>query len=163
MLVARGASVSRLLVATDGSECSGIIPGVLADWESFVALPAVALSVAPLDSPAFKLIVSLYTMGDDPLQQQREELLERHREHAATMARGLAEIGIQAQAKVREGDAANEIIKTATDQETDLIVTGSRCLHGLDRWLLGSVARNVLLHAHSSVLIVRRKGGAPGS
>jgi nucleotide-binding universal stress UspA family protein len=163
VLVARGGAASRLLVATDGSECSGIIPGVLAEWDSFRDLPAVAVSVAPVDSPAFELMVSLYTLGDEPLQRQREELLERHREHAATMARGLAEIGIQAQAEVRRGDAAHEIIKAAADREADLIVTGSRCLHGLDRWLLGSVARNVVLHAHASVLIVRRKEVAPGS
>lgn len=162
VLVARRDSASRLLVAADGSECSGIIPDVLADWGAFRDLPAVAVSVAPVDSPAFKLMVSLYTLGDDPLQQQRQELVERHRGHAAMMTRRLAERGIQAEADVREGDAADEIIKAAAEREADLIVTGSRCLHGLDRWLLGSVARNVLLHADCSVLIVRRKGVARG-
>ena len=47
---------------------------------------------------------------------------------------------------------AHEIIAAAETNETDLVVTGSRCLHGLDRWLLGGVARNVLLHATASVL-----------
>lgn len=163
VLVARGGAASRLLVATDGSECSRIIPSVLAEWGSFRDLPAVAVSVAPVDSPAFELMVSLYTLGNDPLQRQREELLERHREYAATMAQGLAEIGIQAQSEVRPGDAAHEIIKAAAAWEADLIVTGSRCLRGLDRWFLGSVARNVLLHADASVLVVRRKGQATGS
>jgi nucleotide-binding universal stress UspA family protein len=151
-----------LLVAADDSECSAIIPDVLADWGAFQDLPAVAVSVAPVDSPVFKLMVSLYTLGEDPLRQQQQELVERHREHAAMMSRRLAERGIQAQADVREGDAADEILKAAAEREADLIVTGSRCLHGLDRWLLGSVARNVLLHAHCSVLIVRRKGVARG-
>jgi nucleotide-binding universal stress UspA family protein len=108
-------------------------------------------------------MVSLYTLGNETSERQREEVRELYREHATAMAQGLTAIGIQAQAEVRRGDAAHEIIKGAAEREADLIVTGSRCLHGLDRWLLGSVARNVLLHAHSSVLIVRRKGQAPGS
>ena len=59
---------------------------------------------------------------------------------------------------VATGDAAHEILTAARERQADLIVTGSRCLHGVDRWLLGSVARNVVLHADASVLIVRPKG-----
>ena len=72
------------------------------------------------------------------------------------MAARLSEKGIPAHAEVRTGDAAREIIAAAAEGPVDLVVTGSRCLHGLDRWLLGSVARNVLLHSGVSVLIVRR-------
>ena len=36
-----------------------------------------------------------------------------------------------------------------------MIVTGTRGLHGVERFILGSVARNVLLHAPCSVLVVR--------
>lgn len=163
VLVARTGRVSSLLVATDGSECASVIPDALAEWESLRGLPAVALSAAPVDSPAFQLMVALYTLGDEPQERQRAELLERHREHAATMARRLTGIGIPAQTEVRSGDAAQEIIRAATERQADLIVTGSRCLHRLDRWLLGSVARNVLLHADASVLIVRREGTPAGS
>ena len=72
------------------------------------------------------------------------------------MAGWLSEKGIPAQAEVRDGDAAQEIIAAAAERRVDLVVTGSRCLHGLDRWFLGSVARNVLLHSGVSVLVVRR-------
>lgn len=155
VLVARGAQVSRLLVATDGSDCARAIPDVLAGWQAMRGVPAVALSVAPVDSPAFELMVSLYTLGDEPVQRQREQLLTQHREYADAMARRLSEIGIPAVAEARGGDAANEIVKAAAKRQADLIVTGSRSLHGMDRLLLGSVARNVLQHAHASVLIVR--------
>jgi nucleotide-binding universal stress UspA family protein len=158
VLIARRAGVSRALVATDGSDCASVIPDVLAGWEAVRGLPAVALSVAPVDSPAFALMVSLYTLGNRPLEEQREELLERHGTHAAEIARRLSDIGIPAEAEVRSGDAAHEILAAAADRRADLIVTGSRYLHGLDRWLLGSVARNVLLHADASVLIVRPRG-----
>ncbi len=156
VLVARGSSVTRLLVATDGSPCADLIPDVLATWGAFEGLPAVAVSVTPVDSPAFDLMVDLYTLGSLSLEPDRQELRERHRGHASAMAVRLSENGIPAKAEVRTGDAAHEIIATAAERQVDLVVTGSRCLHGLDRWLLGSVSRNVLLHAGVSVLIVRR-------
>lgn len=156
VLVARGAGVARMLVATDGSECATELPDVLEPWQAWRNIPAVALSVAPVSSPAFELMVTLYTLGSEPVERQREALVAEARANAEAMARRLTEIGIPAAAEVRSGDAAAEIVKAAAELQADLIVTGSRCLHGVDRLLLGSVARNVLQHAHASVLIVRR-------
>lgn len=156
VLIARGARVGRLLVATDGSACAGVIADELAAWGAFRDLPATALSVVPVDSPAFALMVDLYTMGSETLEAEREALAEAHRGHAEALAGRLSASGIPATAEVRHGDAAHEIIGAAEAHGADLVVTGSRCLHGLDRWLLGSVARNVLLHTKASVLIVRR-------
>lgn len=160
VLVARGPSVTRLLVATDGSPCAELIPDVLAAWRTFDGLPAIALGVAPADSAAFGLMVSLYTLGSMSLEPDRQEVRERYQRHASAMAALLSEKGIPAHAEVRTGDAAKEIIAVAAEGPVDLVVTGSRCLHGLDRWLLGSVARNVLLHSGVSVLIVRRRAPA---
>jgi nucleotide-binding universal stress UspA family protein len=56
---------------------------------------------------------------------------------------------------LRTGHTAAEIIAAAENLGADLIVTGSRGLHGFDRLLLGSVARNVVHHASASVLVVR--------
>jgi nucleotide-binding universal stress UspA family protein len=112
--------------------------------------------VAPVSSPAFELMVTLYTLGSEPVERQREALVAEARANAEAMARRLTEIGIPTAAEVRSGDPAAEIVKAAAELQADLIVTGSRCLHGVDRLLLGSVARNVLQHAHASVLIVRR-------
>ena len=163
VLVARGSGVSRLLVATDGSPCAELIPDLLATWGAFEGLPAIAVSVTPVDLPAFDLLVSLYTFGSLSLEPERRAMRERHQGHAAAMATRLSEKGIPAKAEVRTGDAAHEIIATAAERHVDLVVTGSRCLHGLDRWLLGSVSRNVLLHAGVSVLIVRQRVSAAGS
>ncbi len=156
VLVARGSGVSRLLVATDGSPCAESIPDALAAWGAFVGLSAIALSVAPVDSAAFDLMVRLYTLGSLSLEPDRQELRKRHQRHASAMAARLSDRGIPAQAEVRTGDAAQAIIAAAVERQVDLVVTGSRCLHGLDRWLLGSVARNVLMHSGASVLMVRQ-------
>jgi nucleotide-binding universal stress UspA family protein len=161
VLVARGRDVSRVLVATDGTECSSVIPDVLAKWDALRGLEAIALSVTPIDSPTFDLLVRLYTLGEDPLKRQREDLGTMHRGYAAQMAQRLRGLGMSTQEEVRSGDAAHEIVTAAAERQADLIITGSRCLEGLDRWLLGSVARNVVLHAHSSVLILRDKERPP--
>ncbi len=82
------------------------------------------------------------------------------------VARGAAErlvaSGRDADAKLRVGDAAAEIVEEASDWGADLVVVGSRGLTGLSRIVLGSVARNVLQGTGSSVLIVHPPSRRPG-
>ncbi|MGD8559458.1 MAG: universal stress protein [Gammaproteobacteria bacterium] len=54
------------------------------------------------------------------------------------------------------GNAANEIVQYATDNNVDLIVLGSHGRHGV-KLLLGSTANAVLHHAGCDVLAVRVK------
>ncbi len=155
VLVTRGAAVTRLLVATDGEATSEAIPRQLARWGVFRNVPAVVVSVSPSNTPVFDLLVALYTFGDQPTGQEAQELRELHAGYARTMAAALSGTGIPAQVRVRTGDAAHEITSAIREEHADLVVAGSHSLRGLDRWLLGSVARNVLTHADASVLIVR--------
>ncbi|MEO8470022.1 MAG: universal stress protein [Chloroflexota bacterium] len=155
VLVARSDSIGKVLVATDGSRSAEETANLLASWGLLDGLPAVALSVAPVSSPAYELAVSLYTLGNEPIEAQRREMIETHRAYAHDMARELSESGIPADTEVRTGDPAHEILEAARQFGADLIITGSRDLRGPDEFLFGSVARNVLLHAEASVLIVR--------
>jgi nucleotide-binding universal stress UspA family protein len=75
-------------------------------------------------------------------------------ENEAAAAR-LREAGFVTTGLLREGSAAHEIVAVAREREAGLIVLGSRGQTGLRRLILGSVARNVLLHAPCSVLVVR--------
>ena len=61
---------------------------------------------------------------------------------------------------VLSGSPAHSIVAFASDWGADLVILGSHGRTGLARLLLGSVARNVLHHAGSSVLIVRRHAEA---
>ena len=155
VLVARSTSVSRLLVATDGSDAANAIPDRLAALGAFAGLPADAVAVSVPDSPAFELMVGLYTLGDERLAHMRQESQESAGANAAAMAERLAAVGIQATPHVRSGDPAHEIIGAATDFGADLIVAGSRGLGGVERIVVGSTARNVLQQSHTSVLVVR--------
>lgn len=156
VLVARQPTVSRLLVATDGSETANATAGLLGGWGSFAGLAADALAVDVPDSPAYELMVNMYTLGDDRLENQREAMASRARDSADRMAAELSAAGIPAVATVRRGDASDEIVAAARERGADLVIVGSRGLTGIDRLLLGSVARNVLLHVGCSVLIVRK-------
>jgi nucleotide-binding universal stress UspA family protein len=57
--------------------------------------------------------------------------------------------------RLREGDAAEEILQVADDVGADLIVMGTHGRTGLGRLLMGSVAEAVLRRASCPVLTVR--------
>jgi len=59
-----------------------------------------------------------------------------------------------ARVSVREGYISQEILQAARDLKADLIVLGTHGSSGFERWLLGSVAENVLRHAACPALTV---------
>lgn len=160
VLVARGPSVSRILVATDGSQSSEAIPGVVAAWDVFRDLPIDVLCVAPPtgrgEGAAFLPVVP----GIESRYVDASHEVDRYLVMANEMAARLAAAGWRATSSIRRGEAAREIETAAGDLGADLIITGSRGLSGLQRLLLGSVAHHVLLHSPCSVLVMR--GHVPG-
>ena len=155
VLVARGRAIERLLVATDGSPASDSIPDQLEALEVFRDVPTDVVAVAVPDSPAYELMTRLYTISDERVAREREALKRRAIDDADEMARRLAAAGNAATPHVRNGDATEQILAQAAESGADLIVVGSRGLGAIERLILGSVARNVLVHADASVLIMR--------
>jgi nucleotide-binding universal stress UspA family protein len=62
---------------------------------------------------------------------------------------------VEASYLLLEGDAADEILRTADKEGCDLIVMGTHGRSGLDRLLAGSVAESVMRRAKCPVLTVR--------
>ncbi len=58
---------------------------------------------------------------------------------------------------VREGDAANTIVKTATDTSADIIVLGTHSRSGLNKILMGSVAEKVMRHSKIPLFVIPTK------
>ena len=56
--------------------------------------------------------------------------------------------------EIREGDAINEIIRSATEWNADMIVMGSHGRQGIGRVILGSVAYSVLAKAPCKTIIL---------
>ena len=59
------------------------------------------------------------------------------------------------QIKIRQGNAAEEILDEAAGHRYDLIVVGARGRRGITRFLLGSTSERVARHADPPVLIVQ--------
>jgi nucleotide-binding universal stress UspA family protein len=63
--------------------------------------------------------------------------------------------GVVARSAVLHGHPVAQIIKFAEDHHADLIVTGSRGLHGAKGLLVGSISEALTKRAKCSVLVVR--------
>ena len=63
--------------------------------------------------------------------------------------------GIQSKALLREGHIVEEILRTAKEENIDLIVIGARGLSTIKEIFLGSVSHGVSLHAPCPVLLMR--------
>jgi nucleotide-binding universal stress UspA family protein/quercetin dioxygenase-like cupin family protein len=66
-----------------------------------------------------------------------------------------SEPGVQVEHRVAEGDAPDEIVRLARSENCELIVVGTHGRSGLGRFLMGSVAEEVLRKAHCPVLVVK--------
>ena len=157
VLVVRSPSLSRMLLASDGTPSSRAIPSVLAAWgNAFRGLPVEVLSVAPHDG----FITPWAIWADD-----QDDLLESDAAGYQAIAEGVAdelmELGFYAAAISRKGDASRLIVSEGREWGADLIVTGSRGIGTLHRLMGGSVAHDVLMHARSSILVVRGSVVAP--
>ncbi len=156
VLVARAGMLGTVAFADDGSRSARTAEAAIAAWPLFrsseisvVTVAETAVPVAAGFTPGmYDQVLESYTKSAD---EAREEVADESR----TAAHRLADAGFDAGPVVLEGDAAAEIVRFAISRHTGTIVMGTRGHTGLARLLLGSVARNVLLHAPCSVLIVR--------
>lgn len=138
MLVVKGKPrpLKRLLLATDGSASS----------EQAVSFLMTHLKPAGL-------AVSVLTVRDAPLPASVASM-EKIEDQTC---RRLSKTGFRATPYSATGHAAAKIIGTAKRQRADLVVVGSRGLTGLQRFLLGSVSRQVMKYCPAPVLIVRSR------
>lgn len=67
----------------------------------------------------------------------------------------LAQAGFTVTTIVRFGDAAEEIIDVAEDEDVAMVVMATHGRSGLERLVMGSVAEAVLRHLHVPVMMVR--------
>jgi nucleotide-binding universal stress UspA family protein len=156
VLVARVPRLRTILYADDGSEGAKEAGDLLAEWPIFTGLRVTVMSVSEVAVPwSSGMAPGLY---DQVMESYTESVQEARREHAALVSASadrLSDAGLVTSIDVRDGDPAPCLVKAATEHGSDIIVMGTRGLTGLSRILLGSVARNVLIHAPCSVLIVR--------
>lgn len=156
VLVARDERLGPVVFADDGSSSARMAEAVLTSWPLFTGLPVTVLTVAEEGFQyAAALAPMLYSETMSQYADSTEEFKRIAREENEAAAGRLREAGFEATGLIREGPAAHEIVAAARERGAGLIVVGTRGQTGLRRLILGSVARNVLLHAPCSVLVVR--------
>jgi nucleotide-binding universal stress UspA family protein len=156
VLVVRRAAVGSVMLAVDGSASAEAAVTFVRGCHFLSEYPVEVLSVALAPSaPPPVPLTSVSDAAFESYDANVETNREWSRSIAATAAESLRAGGLHARWSISQGNPAHEIIEAGRSFGSDLIVVGSRGHTGLARIVLGSVARNVLLHAHASVLIVR--------
>jgi len=72
-------------------------------------------------------------------------------------AKGLQSQGIKASTAIAYGNVADEIVGFADKNNINLIIISTHGYSGIKRWVLGSVARNVLYGTGVQVLLIKSK------
>jgi nucleotide-binding universal stress UspA family protein len=88
------------------------------------------------------------------------ELLEKEANEVTTSVGEIAQKeNIPFESVILEGHPGSEIVDFADKQGMDLIIMGTLGKRGLDHFLLGSVAENVIRNSKVPVLVVRGRSG----
>ena len=152
VLIARSDRMARILVGEDGSKSAAAAVDLLRRSPVFHGGSVRVLSV---DDD--KARWSPWLRGAVPQESDSAGAVQAHAAREAlakATASTLRGAGMQVEALVQDGGAAHKLVEAAAAWDADLIVIGSRGQSGLERLLVGSVARAVLYHASCSVLIV---------
>jgi nucleotide-binding universal stress UspA family protein len=155
VLVARGATIGRLVVADDGSAGAFRARKIVSTWPIFAAKHVDVVSVAHVARPLLAgIAVSVREEAREVQAETEMEARVAYGRLANEAAEELRLAGLHAAGYVRTGDPAEQICGLARERGADLIVMGTRGRGAIGRVLLGSVARAVLLNASCSVLVV---------
>lgn len=138
---------NRILVPLDGSKLAECI------------LPHL-VTIARLGKPEVQLLSVLEPavttankpMTDPVVWQIRKAEMESY---LAGLAERLKETGLQVSVNISEGKSAERIIEAAYSWDADLILMSSHGQSGLSPWSVSSVAQQVIMRAHRSLMIVR--------
>ncbi len=150
----------RILVATDGSECSvkAVYSVANRPWppQSRIRI----MSVVQLVNPENRLPAA--PPGSEYPTSLLEELWKRSRLRADEAVAEARKILVGVNLNVCDGpatpigDPRAILLDEAKTWAANLIVVGSHGRQGLERFLMGSVSEAIALHAHCSVEVIRR-------
>jgi nucleotide-binding universal stress UspA family protein len=135
--------IKKLLIAYDGSNSSKAAFEFALDLANKYSAELHVLAVAP--APEFGAEV------------ETEAIIENSRRHYTQVLHPLKSrvADLAAHFEVKVGHPAESIVLYAEDHGIDHIVVGHRGHSLFERWLLGSVARQVIAYAPCAVTVVR--------
>ena len=159
VLVARGTTIERVVLAWDGSPSAMSAAAAVQTWPILDRAAIRVVTVADAGAPWWSGFAEAAGGSAGEATMLIADMAETARTDAAhraeSMAATLRDAGRTAVADPRDGDAATAIIAAARESRADLVVVGAHGRTGLVRLALGSVSSNLVRHAPCSVLIVR--------
>jgi nucleotide-binding universal stress UspA family protein len=149
----------RVLLATDGSECSEVAARSIAERPWPLGSEIHILSVVELSVPLFRVPYPPY-FDPHAMEELRGQAMQRTEEAVMASEKIITDAGLTVSGTVAVPCATPKelILEEAHKWGADLIVVGSHGRRGINRFLLGSVSEAVASHAHCSVEIIRRSG-----
>ena len=137
----------RIMVATDGSK--------LARKAIETGIDIAKLSGAKIYA-VYVVVPTTHSARDFGWEKAAMEHFRNEGKRATGFVEETAKAaGIEVESVLLEGHPADEIVKFAEQNDIEMIVMGTLGKTGLDRFLLGSVAENVVRHSKIPVLVVR--------
>ena len=85
----------------------------------------------------------------------KEQLITEGKEATAYVENAGRAANVEVESVILEGNPADEIVDFAEKNDIDLIVMGTQGKTAIQRFLIGSVAENVVRHSKKTVLVVR--------
>jgi nucleotide-binding universal stress UspA family protein len=158
------AGAMKVLLATDGSECSIAAVKAVATrpWPNGTQMRVVSVIPVVMAVGGFHPLPPIYLPGD-VLETLQTEARSRAEEAISRAQDILSRAGIQPVQPgfLPIGDAREVILDEAAEWGADLIVLGSHGYRGLNRLMLGSVSESVATHAPCSVEVIREPNTNP--
>ena len=148
---------AKVLLATDGSEGAELATRAAVEVCEGTASELHVVYVEPLPefmknghgTPGYDR--ELYEMIEEEARETLRKLTWRVKVAGGTVA----------EAHLRMGVVAEEIVSLADELDAGLIIVGSRGLGSIRRTLAGSVSESLFRHAHCPVMVVRAKDNPP--
>ena len=147
----------KIMVATDGSE------SVKKTVDS--AIEIAKLSEAKLYAV---YVIALGGYSRTPYidaeweKSMKEQLITESKEATAYVENAGRVANVEVESVILEGSPAEELVDFAEKNDIDLIVMGTHGKTGIVRFLIGSVAENVVRYSKKTVLVVRGENAEKG-
>jgi nucleotide-binding universal stress UspA family protein len=147
----------KIMVATDGSE--HVRKAIATAIEISKLSGAKLYAVYVMASDEFSM--------SDPKNAELEKAFVNYYRNEGKEATAYVETSakaenVEVESVILEGSPAHEIINFAEGNDIDLIVMGTHGKSAIERFLLGSIAENVVRHSKKAVLVVWGKGTGKG-
>jgi nucleotide-binding universal stress UspA family protein len=143
----REGTYKKIMVATDGSK--------LVRKAIETGIDIAKLSGAKIYA-VYVIVPTTHSARDFGWEKASMEHFRKEGEKATGFVEDAAKAAdVEVESLLLEGQPAEKIIEFAEQNDIEMIVMGTLGKTGLDRFLLGSVAENVVRHSKIPVLVVR--------